>query len=243
MSLSNNNTIIIPSILVLDEDTFVHTIELVRDNIDMVQIDLADGEFVENTTWTYEHYKKAIELLDGITFELHMMVNNPIETAENWKDAPGLRRYLLHIESTDDVDRAIDELNNFGKDVVLVINPNTPVDAVRPFLDKIRGVMFMGVHPGFQGQSFIPETIDRIIEFKALGTNHIIEVDGGVNMHNIKEISDAGATIVCPGSAVFGGKESPTESIWRLEEILQGFESPEENEGELLIKQDYEEQE
>jgi len=228
MSLDSRAVSIVPSVLVEDGDTFAAELASVRDTVDMVQIDLADGEFVPNVTWAYEHPEEAIELLDDMPFELHLMVVNPIETAETWKDAPGLRRYLLHVESTDDVARAIEELHRFDKHVGLVLNPSTPVETALPFLDRIESVMFMGVNPGFQGQAFIPETLDRIAMFKQYGTDHPVAVDGAVNLQTIRSIADAGATVVCPGSAVFGGPESPAENIWRLEEVLQGFAPPDE---------------
>ncbi len=100
------------------------------------------------------------------------------------------------------------------------MNPETKLDDVEPYLDKLEGVMFMGVHPGKQGQKFIPETIDRIKEMKLKQSNHFVELDGGVNEDTLAEIIPTGVDAICPGSAVFGNERKPEENIERMREII-----------------------
>lgn len=219
--MNKNNiymTQIIPSMLVLSEEEFKTQIESIRGEVEMVQIDLADGKFVPNTTWGYNNPGKAQEYLD-INFELHLMVSDPLKTIEAWADNPKLKRILIHYESVDDMKKVISELKSLKKEISIVLNPDTPSKVLNPFLNQIQGVMFMGVNPGFQGQKFIPETLDRIKALKAKNTKHFIEVDGAVNENTLPNIIKAGADGVCPGSAIFGNKNTPAENIKKLKKL------------------------
>lgn len=215
-------TQIIPSILVLSEHEFKKQINTIKNEVKMVQIDLADGKFVPNKTWTFEEPKKAQQYLD-IDFELHLMVQKPLETIKDWGNNPHLKRILIHYESVDNIAAAIKELNILKKDISIVLNPITPLSVLEPILNKIQGVMFMGVNPGFQGQGFIPETLDRIEKFKEKKTAHFVEVDGAVNEQTLSDIVKVGTDGVCPGSAIFGNKNTPAKNIQHLQNIIRGL--------------------
>lgn len=215
-------TQIIPSILVLSEEEFKKQINAIKNEVKMVQIDLADGEFVPNKTWTFAEPKKAQKYLD-IDFELHLMVVDPLKTIKDWVNNPHLKRILVHYESADDINDIIGELSILGKEISVVLDPDTSALLLEPILDDIQGVMFMGVRPGFQGQSFIPNTLDRIKKFKENKTAHFVEVDGGVNEQTLSDIVRAGADGVCPGSAIFGNKQNPTKNIQHLQNIIRGL--------------------
>lgn len=213
-------TQIIPSILVLSEEEFKKQINAVKNKVPMIQIDLADGKFVPNTTWAFQSPKKAQKYLD-MDFELHLMVNEPLKVIKDWKDNPFLKKILIHYESVKDIETAVEELKMLGKKISVVLNPDTSIFVLDLVLNKIQGVMFMGVKPGWQKQKFIPDTLNRIKKFKEKKTAHFVEVDGGINEKTLSDIIKAGVDGVCPGSAIFGNKKTPAKNIQNLQKIIK----------------------
>ena len=165
-------TNIIPSILAPDEQTFRAQIDAIRGNLPMIQLDITDGKFVPNKTWAEPNAVK--EVAGTMDVELHLMVEHPMKELKRWTDIPQVKRALFHFESKDDIQKTIKAIHANGWEASIVLNPETSVDVLDPYLANIEGVMFMGVHPGKQGQTFIPETIDRIKTFKAKGTKHVV---------------------------------------------------------------------
>lgn len=213
---------IIPSMLVTDEEAFKKQTALAKEAVNIFQLDLADGKFAPNTTWAYQNPEKAQEYIE-LDFELHLMVNDPIKTLESWKNNPRLKRILFHFESVDDVRSTIEALESWGNEPVeigIVLNPDTPIDLLEPYLSQLDAVMFMGVHPGFQGQKFIPETLERIKDFKNRETGLFVEIDGAVNEETLPGLVLAGADAVCPGSAIFGNDRTPAENVERMKDII-----------------------
>jgi len=201
----NNMPKIIPSLLVTNETDFESQIKSVTGLVDMIQVDLADGKFVPNTTWPYQEPQKAQKHLENIDFELHLMVEEPLKIIKQWINHKRLKRILVHIESTNDIESILSEIKMFHKEAGIVLNPTTSIYDAEPYFDKIDSLMLMGVKPGFQGQAFIPSTIDKIKKVKEINKNVFIEIDGGVNKLTITQIARAGADVICPGSAVFKG--------------------------------------
>jgi ribulose-phosphate 3-epimerase len=213
---------IIASILVNSEEDFKNQLKLSKESVDMVQIDLADGKFVPNTTWDYKNPIDAQKYID-INFELHLMVENPIDVLKDWEKNNYLKRILVHYESLKNPTEEIKILKEKNKELGIVLNPETPINSIDNILEEIDVVMFMGVNPGFQGQNFLPETLDKIKEFKNKKTKHIVEVDGAVNKETAIDIAKAGADILCPGSAIFGNDMHPKENIDTIKNILKNF--------------------
>jgi ribulose-phosphate 3-epimerase len=207
---------IIPSILVLSAEKFTTQIHAVENILEQVQLDIADGKFVPNTTWADPIVVKNEA---KIKIELHLMVDHPLTEIQKWTDVPQITRVLFHCESKDDTDQTIAEIHKNSWSASLVLNPDTPVSAVTKYLKNLEGIMFMGVYPGFQGQAFIPKTIDRIKEFKTMGTSHFVEIDGAVNEKTLPDIATSGADAICPGSATWKNDE-PVENIERMREII-----------------------
>lgn len=212
--------IIIPSILTTSEREFKKNIKSITGAVGMVQIDLSDGQFTPNTTWAYKEPEKAQTYLNKINFELHLMVKNPLQTVKEWAGHPRLKRILFHYESISDATTIAAELKSLNRPVGIVLNPETSINVAEPVLDKLDLIMFMGVRPGFQGQKFIPQTIERIKQMRAKNNTILISVDGGVNANTIVEIERAGADIVCPGSAVFG-KGNPVDNLKKLKNLIK----------------------
>lgn len=195
---------IIPAILATTEEDYKKRIQqikksgLFKDN--WVQIDLMDNKFVQNKSVGPEIIAKYPV---DFKLEVHLMVEDP----EQWISELAkklIRRIIFHIEIKKDKIKLIEEIKNRGLEVGLAINPETKVSELGPFLNQIDVVLIMGVHPGFQGQKFIPETIEKIKEVLRLRSESNyefkIEVDGGVSEANAKEIVDAGADYLVVGS-------------------------------------------
>lgn len=219
--------IIIPSILVSTEHEFRRQITALDGLAPMVQIDIADGEFVPNTTWADPEIAK--EILGNLGAELHIMAMRPLDTAARWKEVKQIKRCFVHYESvpknhahsSPDMHSVLREIAGFGWEVGLALNPETPIDSLEPFLSEIQAIQLMGIHPGFQGRPFISATLERVQQAKLKYPDKFIEVDGGVNEKTLPYIMNAGADAVTPGSAIFNNEKTPTENIHRLNLIIK----------------------
>jgi len=210
---------IIPSILVQSEEEFLHCLKGLKQSVEQIQLDIADGEFVPNTTWSNPEIVK--KYIDNISVELHLMTNDPMKELKRWAALEQINRVLVHYESVKDFTTTLSTLHAYGWNVSIVLNPNTPIEVLNPYLKEITGVMFMGVFPGFQGQEFLHETLQKIQNFKKLGTSHFTELDGGVNEKTLPKIVKSGVDAICPGSAIFGNKKTPKENVEKMREIIE----------------------
>lgn len=208
---------IIPSLLVSSEEEFKQQITAVQDYIDMVQIDIADGKFVPNTTWSYPQFvDKVLE----IGAELHLMVEEPQEKIEKWKNVDKIERVLFHYEATDKIDSTVKKIKESGWQAGIVINPDTEVKQIEKYIDQVDSVMFMGVKPGFQGQELIPKVLEGIKEFKQKYPDTFTEIDGSVNEQTLPEIVKTDVNAVCPGSAIFSNEHTPKENIVSMKKLI-----------------------
>lgn len=209
---------IIPSILVPDEKTFLAWSRAVEEVLPMIQLDIADGQFVPDETWADPD---VVDEHLNIDCELHLMVQDPLEEIRIWEEVQQVKRVLIHYESDpENIANIISQAHSYDWEVGLVLNPDTPIDVVKPLIEEIDSLMFMGVVPGKQGQKFIPETLDRIKEARAKFPNLYIELDGAVNEETIPSIVAAGVNAVCPGSAIFGNERTPAENVKRMREMI-----------------------
>lgn len=206
---------IIPSVLVQSEEEFVQNISGLENSVDMIQLDIADGVFVDNTTWADPEKVKKIPL----EIELHLMVQNPLEELQRWQGVHQVKRVHFHFESTESVDTTIAEIREAGYEVGVALKPETSIEVLEPYINEIDAVLFLSVHPGKQGQPFLPEVLEKIQSFRKKGWNHFVEIDGGVNEKTLPEIIASGVDAVCPGSAIF--KEgNPAENVQKMEKLL-----------------------
>ncbi len=209
---------IIPSILVPDEQTFLDWSSSVEDCLSMIQLDIADGQFVNNTTWADPEVVGENLQIDC---ELHLMVQNPLEEARKWEGIQQVKRVLVHYESNpEDVGNILAQIHSYGWEVGLVLNPGTPLDVIENLAEEVDSLMLMGVVPGKQGQSFIPETIDRLKACREKYPNLFIELDGAVNENTLPDIVETKINAICPGSAIFGNDREPKENVERMREII-----------------------
>ena len=150
---------------------------------DFIHLDIMDGKFVENKTWTYSEIKKIVSDSNK-KLDVHLMVEKPEKYIEDYA-LLNTDRITFHIEAVKDIDSMIDLISNYGLKVGIAINPDTDVEKIFPYLNRIDEVLVMGVYPGKSGQTFIEETPDRIKAIKdeivKQNLNVEIGVDGGIN--------------------------------------------------------------
>jgi len=209
---------IIPSILVPDEKTFLSWTKSVEEILPMIQLDIADGAFVQNETWADP---TVVDEHLNIDCELHLMVKNPLEEIRMWEEVQQIKRVLVHYESDpENIANIVSQAHSYNWEVGLVLNPDTPIDVVDDLIEEIDSLMFMGVVPGKQGQQFIPETLERIQEARKKFPDLYIELDGAVNEDTLPDIATTGVNAICPGSAIFGNDRAPAENVKRMREMI-----------------------
>ena len=193
---------VVPAILVKTREELLHRISQVRGLVKEIQIDIMDGVFVPNKTIGLEDLRD----LPDARYEFHWMVKDP----ERWiEKTPGPYTHLVHIETIktpDAFERVARAVEKAGGRVGLAINPETPLDVLLPYLDRVSRVLVMTVHPGFSGQSYIRELESKIKKLRRLRPSLDIEVDGGVNEQTISHAYAAGANVLAAASAIFSSK-------------------------------------
>lgn len=217
--------ILSPSILSADFKVLGEQMKATEENgATYLHIDVMDGMFVPSISFGMP-VLKSIHDATGQVMDAHLMVQEPIRYVEAFKES-GAHIVTVHLEACEDVGATLGKIHDCGMKAGLSICPETPVSAVEPFLPQIEMLLIMSVHPGFGGQKFIPESLDKIREarqkIQAGGYNIDIQVDGGIYLTNVREVLDAGANIIVAGSAVFKG--DPGENTKAFMEILRSYE-------------------
>ena len=208
-----------PSILSADMAYLARDLEKVS-GADFIHFDVMDGHFTGNLTFGVD-ILKAVKRVSDVPVDVHMMVTNPDETVDWYADA-GADVITVHWEASTHLHRTIHHLKERGVAAGVVLNPATPVCVLESIIEDVDIVLLMSVNPGFGGQSFIPGTLAKIRELRAMcerhGVSPMIEVDGGVSAKNVAEVVAAGADVIVAGSAVFGA-EDPAAEVARLREL------------------------
>ena len=181
-----------------------------------IHVDVMDNQFVPNLT-IGPPVVKSLRSKTQKFLDVHMMVIDPEKLVEPFAKA-GADMITFHIEAAADPLGIIDLIRSSGTQVGISLKPSTPVSDIEPFFDKIDLILVMSVEPGFGGQGYIDGSTERIIEIKQKLTEQclqdrvLIEVDGGIKLHNAKEVVDAGADVLVAGSAIFG-TDDPAQTI------------------------------
>lgn len=191
-----------PSILAADFENLEKEIEdVVQAGADYIHVDVMDGEFVNNETCGLEMYERARRATDKV-IDTHLMVENP----ENWIDDFSKSDIItFHIEAAyeETADRIIERLHELDIKAGITLKPDTPIEEIIPYLDKVDMVLIMTVEPGWGGQKLIEDCLEKVRFIRSLNQDIDIEVDGGVNLENVEKVKEAGANIIVAGTAVF----------------------------------------
>lgn len=197
--------ILSPSILAADFGILASQIkEAEMAGAQWLHIDVMDGHFVPNISFAMPVIKSIRKYTD-MFFDVHLMIDNPQKYIDRFIES-GADGITFHAEATDKADECIDMIHAAGKQAGISICPQTPLDVIEPYLDKVDMVLLMTVYPGYGGQKYITDVNNKIRDLrKKMGTEFKIQVDGGVTARNIDSILDAGANVIVAGTAVFAG--------------------------------------
>ncbi|WP_374286734.1 ribulose-phosphate 3-epimerase [Lactococcus sp.] len=212
---------IAPSILSADFGHFTRDVKrLEQAGAEVVHIDIMDGHFVDNLTFGVG-VVAALRPETSLFFDCHMMVEHPEKYITEFAKA-GADSMSVHVESTPHLHGTLQQIKNAGMKASVVINPGTSVELIKPVLSMVDMVLVMTVNPGFGGQKFIPETMEKVAELSAIreakNLNFEIEVDGGITDETISLAKAAGANVFVAGSFVFKGNVE--DNIKKLKDQL-----------------------
>ena len=214
---------ILPSILSADfarlgED--IATVE--RGGAQMLHVDVMDGHFVPNLTLG-PPVVQSIRKITKLVLDVHLMLTDPDTYAPIFIEA-GADQVSVHYEAAKHLDRTIHLIQGLGAKAGVVLNPATPVSVLEDILPVVDFVLIMSVNPGFGGQKFIPNSLNKIRRLAELrrerGLNFAIEIDGGVNHSNLQEIVQAGCNWMVAGSHVFGSAD-PAATVKEMQQIAE----------------------
>ena len=213
--------ILSPSILSADFTKLGEEIETIDNaGAEYIHVDVMDGMFVPSISYGMPVIK-SIRKSTGKVFDVHLMISEQIRYIADFA-ASGADMITVHVEACSDVVATIEKIREYKLKVGITLNPDTPVSAIKPYLNRVDMVLIMSVNPGFGGQKFITSSVDKIKEVKRLrdelNLSYDIEVDGGINIDNLATVLEAGANVIVAGSAIFRGDAA--ENVKKFKSIM-----------------------
>ena len=213
--------ILSPSILSADFTKLGEEIETIDNaGAEYIHVDVMDGMFVPSISYGMPVIK-SIRKSTGKVFDVHLMISEPIRYIADFA-ASGADMITVHVEACSDVVATIEKIREYKLKVGITLNPDTPVSAIKPYLNRVDMVLIMSFNPVFGGQKFITSSVDKIKEVKRLrdelNLSYDIEVDGGINIDNLATVLEAGANVIVAGSAIFRGDAA--ENVKKFKSIM-----------------------
>jgi len=207
------STKIIPSINVQDFEELKKRLTLLRTFSDWAHLDIASKEFTNFETWQNPVELERLEKSD-LKIEVHLMMHVDRNSIRKWL-REGVKRIIFHIEAAEEPEQIIKVLKKEKREIGIALNPETPVEKIKPFLKFIDVVTVLGVKPGPSGQEFQKSVLEKYKNIEGVK----IEADGGVSRENIAAIAEAGADLIIAGSAIFGAG-NPEENLRVLKKLI-----------------------
>ncbi|WP_369814939.1 ribulose-phosphate 3-epimerase [Deinococcus sp. Leaf326] len=211
-----------PSLLACDFTRLGEELRTIEE-ADWAHVDVMDGQFVPNISFGLP-ILAAARRASGLYMDVHLMIESPERYLRDFAEA-GADGLTVHVESTRHIHRAVQMIHELGKHAGVTLNPGTPLEAVRPVLGDVDTVLVMSVNPGFGGQKFLSGSLERVRTLRRwldeLGSEAVLQVDGGVSAANAHALAEAGATCLVAGSAVFRA-DGGAAGLERLRTSLTG---------------------
>ncbi|MDR1664184.1 MAG: ribulose-phosphate 3-epimerase [Clostridiales bacterium] len=208
-----------PSLLAADFSKLESELQDIAD-AHYLHLDVMDGHFVPNISFGAPVIRR-LRPLTGLIFDVHLMISHPLKYLEMFAEA-GADILNVHVEARDDIAECIKKIRALSKRAAVTVKPETPVEAVFPYLGPLDMALIMSVEPGFGGQPFMPEALRKAETLASYATRHgleiDIEMDGGIDVSNVSDVLNAGVSTVVAGSAVFGKTREETRR--RVREFL-----------------------
>lgn len=217
--------ILAPSILAADFTRLGEQMKATeQEGAKYIHFDVMDGKFVPSISFGMPVLSSIRNAVDQI-FDVHLMIEEPIRYVEAFQKA-GADMITVHLEACSDVKATLEKIKECGAKAAISICPDTPVSELEPYAELVDMILIMSVHPGFGGQSFIPSSLEKIRQTRALldrvNPTADVEVDGGIYTTNVREVLEAGANVIVAGSAIFRGDAA--ENTKNMMEILRSYE-------------------